>query len=178
MKEETMRKVMIGYFKSKSIEVIPQRGAGPDLHMKGKGVVEVKGSKYDFAKMLRQLTDYAMKHSEVALALPYDGLTFERVSQLMMLSFLIDEIDSKFTLYVVASAPEGDNFFYVQHFKTMVDVKLKMEAYIQGMWGLDPKNPTPTIKVAVENLIKYSPIEVLKNEICRDYDHTISKIQI
>lgn len=177
MKEETMRLVMIKYFQSKSIEAIPQRGAGPDLHIKGKGVVEVKGSKYDFAKMLRQLADYAMKNPEVALALPYDGLNFDRVHQLTVLSFLIEQIDSKFTLYVVASAPEGNNFFYVQHFKTMNDVELKMGAYMQG-WGLDPKHPTSTIKVAVENLIKYSPIEVLKNQICKDYDLTTSKVQI
>lgn len=178
MREETMRLVMIKYFKFHSIDVIPQRGAGPDLHIKGKGVVEVKGSKYDFAKMLRQLIDYAMKHPEVTLALPYDGLTFERVQQLLMLSILIDKIDSKFTLYVVAPAPEGNNFFYVKHFKTMNEVELKMGAYMQGTWGLDPKHPTSTIKVAVENLIKYSPIEVLKKEICTDYDNTTSRIQI
>jgi len=178
MKEETMRLVMIKYFQSNNIEVIPQRGAGPDLHIKGKGVVEVKGSKYDFAKMLRQLADYAMKHPEVALALPYDGLTFERVHQLLMLSILIDKIDSKFILYLIAPAPEGNSFFYVKRFKSMNEVQLKMSAYVQGMWGLDPKHPTSTIKVAVENLVKYSPIEVLKNEICTDYDNTVSKVQI
>jgi len=177
LKEETVRQVMIKYFKSQNIEVIPQRGAGPDLHIKGKGVVEVKGSKYAFDRLLRQLADYATKYNEVALALPYDGLTLERIEQLHTLFFLTQRIDSELTIYVIAPTPEGNNSFYVQHFKRWDEVEVKMSATMR-IWGLDLKQPASTIKNAVENLIKYSPIEMLKDYVCMNADNTTLKVQI
>jgi hypothetical protein len=177
MKEETMRHVMINYFKSHRVEVIPQRGAGPDLHIKGERVVEVKGSRYDFAKMLRQLTDYAMKNAEVALALPYDGLTFERVHKLSALASLIEMIGSKLALYLVAPAPKDKDLFYVKLHKSVPAIFIVLGPDIVHL-GLDPKDPTSTIGQAVENLISYTPSEFLKNATCSDFDYTVCKVRI
>jgi len=101
MDEEKVRKVMIEYFKSKGMKPNPQRGAGPDILIDGMAV-ETKGSRYEFQRMLKQLVSYAYKYSEVSLALPVDGLTFERASQLEILCFYLMTAGRKgFDLYIV-----------------------------------------------------------------------------
>ena len=177
MKERTMRRVMIKYFDSKGIKAIASRGAGPDILIDGKAV-EVKGSRYDFDRMLRQLVDYAYKYSDLALALPFDGLTLKKAQQLSNLVDLIKEArDIILKVYVVAPDALHSNLFYVRKC-TAMEVAAYMTVAHTLYWGLDPKDPDSTIREAIENLIKYSPVNRLKDSVCGEYTRKISKVQI
>lgn len=170
---------MIRYFASKGIKVVPSRGAGPDLLIDGKAV-EVKGSKYDFDRMLRQLLDYAYKYSDVALALPFDGLTIMKAHQLTALNGLIKEARNiLLKVYVVAPDPSGHNdVFYVREFEEPSAIWVMLAPSWHRL-GLDLNNPDYTIGEAVENLIKYSPVNNLKVYVCYEYDRRkVSKVQI
>src|SRR3990170_4735292 len=90
MEEKLVRVVMTKYFALKGIKVVFSRGSGPDLLIDGKAV-EVKGSRYDFDRMLRQLVDYACKYSDITLALPFDGLTLKQSLQLGSLAQMIED---------------------------------------------------------------------------------------
>jgi len=180
MKEDTVRKVMRKYFASKNIKIIPQRGAGPDFHIEGEGkVVEVKGSKYDFERMLRQLWDYAFKFVDVSLALPYDGLTLKRAEQLTGLAQLIEEAkDIRLRVYLVAPKPQTDNAFYVREYKQAFFIATHMGIPIPIVLGFKRKNPDSTKDMAIENLVKYSPVETLGKQVCSLASDYVSVIQI
>jgi len=170
---------MTKYFASKSIKVIEQRGSGPDLLIDGKAI-EVKGSRYDFCRMLRQLVDYAYKYSDVAVALPFDGLTLEKAHQVHILAQMIEETRNiRLKVYIVAPDSAQKNQFYVREFKTASYVWTLMGIYSFSSLGLDMKNPDLTIREAVENLIKYySPIKILKENVCTEYTRDVSKVKI
>ncbi len=175
MKEETVRCVMIEYFRSKNVEAIPQRGAGPDLHIKGKGVVEMKGTKTDFHRLLRQLVDYAKKNANVGLALPFDGLDNKKIVQLLALEFLVSQyMESELKLYIVAYAPENDGSFLVRDCKDVGEVRAMMG--LLSLEGLNPKDPSNTTGVAVESIIRYSPVEELKKNMT--VDHRVSRVEL
>jgi hypothetical protein len=180
MKEETVRKVMRKYFASKDIKIIPQRGAGPDFHIEGEGkVVEVKGSKYDFERMLRQLWDYAFKFVDVSLALPYDGLTLRKTQQLIGLSRLIEDAkDIRLRVYMVAPDPEQNNVFYIREFKYVSLILNEMGVSGSLGLGLKTQNLDSTKDIAIENLVKYSPVEMLRETVCDKYSDYVSVIQI
>lgn len=180
MKEDTVRKVMAKYFTSKGIKIIPQRGAGPDFHIEGEGkVVEVKGSKYDFERMLRQLWDYAFKFVDVSLALPYDGLTLKKAQQLVGLTYLVEDAkDIRMKAYVVAPDPEQNNVFYVRYHKYASTIYNEMGVGGSLTLGLKPQNLDSTKDTAIENLIKYSPVETLKIYVCMHASPFVSVIKI
>lgn len=69
-----MRKFLAKHFLKRREEFVEQKGAGPDFMKKGKAV-EVKGSKFDQKKALKQLTNYIYKHAGIEFALPIDALT-------------------------------------------------------------------------------------------------------
>lgn len=120
MKEPIVRKVMVEYFKSKSIEVVhsQEKASGPDLILpQKKEVVEVKGSKYDFSKMLKQIVDYVKKWRQVGLALPFDGLTLEKAQIFYQLCNFIELVtENRLKLYVVVPEGKEQNVFYVKEF--------------------------------------------------------------
>jgi len=179
MKEETVRRVMTKYYASKGIKVVPSRGAGPDLLINGRAV-EVKGSKYDFERMLKQLMDYAYKYSEVALALPFDGLNLKKAQQLTGLVLLIaDARDIRLKVYLIAPHPKYENRFYVREFKQASIIPSCMTIPTPSALGLVYETPDSTKDKAVENLLKYSPVEVLRKNVCLDYlPQWVSQVQI
>lgn len=178
MKEKTVRLIMIKYFDSKGIKVRPSRGAGPDLTIDGKAV-EVKGSKIDFDRMLRQLLDYAYRFSDLALALPFDGLTLKRITQLRIFGDLIQEARKiSLKVYMIAPHPEQKNLFYVYDSPDIGGIMAMMTTVPYSELGFSLKDPDSTIGNAVENLLKYSPVQNPKRYICTDYDHKVSKVQI
>jgi len=178
MKEEVVRQVMRKYFASKSIKTIPSKGAGPDLLRDGKAV-EVKGSKYDFKRMLTQLKDYAYKFSEVSLVLPYDGLTLERIERLIIFNGLIKEARGiSLKVYLLAPHSEQRNIFYVYDTPNVERIRAMMTAVPQPNIGFSLKDPHSTIGNAVENLLTYSFVQNMKQYICSDYDHKVSKVEL
>jgi len=179
MKEKTMRLVMTKYFASKGIKVIPQSGAGPDLLIDGKAV-EVKGSIFDFDRMLKQLIDYTFKYSDVALALPYDGLKIlKRANQLHGIALLIEEArDIRLKVYLVAPDTEHENLFYVREYKYASLIPTSMGIPHPLALGLKREDLDSTKDEALENLIKYSPVEQLRMEVCSKYSLDVSKVQI
>lgn len=182
MKEKTVRKIMVKYFSSKNISVIPSRGAGPDLFIDGKAVCEVKGSmgrKRDFDRMLRQLVDYAKKHAGVSLALPFDGLTLKRSHQLITLFDLIEDAkDIRLKMYLIAPDPSEKHVFYVKEFLKGIVV---LDTYMtpnKPRMGFNQDKPDSTIDQAVENLIEYSPEEELKYWVSQERLPGTSRVRI
>lgn len=180
MNEEVVRRVMIEYFKSRGWEVIPQKGPGPDLHLRDKGVAEVKGSKFKFADMLKQLVDYAKKNTEVRFALPFDALNYEQAGQVDALGTMINQIETVFKLCVVAPAANQDNAFYVIECYAISEI-LCMLSFSVHRHGFDVRNAKDTIDKVVEDLIDYSPKEESLRYIyalAKINYPTITKIQI
>ena len=174
MKEKDVRRVMIKYFESKNVDVVPQSGAGPDLHIKGRGVVEVKGTKYDFSRLVKQLVDYARKCPEVALALPFDGLDLEKIQQLTEIERLVEQIfRSVLKLYVVIP---DNNVFYVKDYRTLGEARADMVVSI--VRAMDWTNPLTTLDRAVQDIIDYSPTALLKRNILRIKDLYTTQIVI
>ena len=171
---------MAKYFESKGIKIISQRGAGPDFHIERKGkVVEVKGSKLKFDRMLRQLWDYAFKFVNVSLALPYDALTLKKAEQLVGLSYLIEEATDKgLTVYLVAPKSDADDFFYVREYKHANFIRHPLEVSNPWELGLKKESLDFTRDMAIEKLIKYSPVENLKREVCEHSSQYVSVVQI
>jgi hypothetical protein len=164
MKEEIVRRVMIEYFKSRGWEVVPQKGAGPDLHIKERGIVEVKGTTFDFSRMLKQLVDYVKKYPEVRLALPFDGVNYEQAEQMNALATMIKEIETVFKLYVVAPAANQDNVFYVLECYDISQM-LSLLSFGVGHHGFDVRKANDTIDKVVEDLINYSPKQEALHQI-------------
>lgn len=182
MKEQTVRKVMIKYFASKGIKIIHENihAAGPDFHIEGEGkVVEVKGSRYNFDRMLRQLWKYAFKFVDVSLALPYDGLTLKRAEQLSGLASLIEEAtDFRLKVYLVAPKSQTDNTFFVGEFKDVYFIRGHMGTPTAYSLGLIRENLDSTKDTAIENLVKYSPVDELRRQVCNLLPRYLSVIQI
>lgn len=129
--------------------------------------------------MLRQLVDYAYKYSNVALALLFDGLTLKEVAQLGRLAELIEEArDIRLKVYMVTPDPSQKNLFYVRDFNETSSVWAYMHPPSKAILKLDPKDPDSTIGKAVENLIKHSPLNQLKDSVCTEYTRKVSKVQI
>jgi len=169
MKEETVRLIMIKYFESKIMKAIPQRGAGPDLLIDGKAV-EVKGSRFKFDRMLRQLLDYAYKYSDVSLALPFDGLTIQKAHKLSCFDEMIKHAKGKgLKVYIVAPHPKDTDLFCVREFRMIAEIWSVMGSPGKTELGYDFGDPDSAIVKAVENLIKYSPVERLKDYVCQEF---------
>ena len=178
MKEKTMRQVMIKYFASKGIKVIPSRGAGPDLIIDGKAV-EVKGSRIDFERMLKQLLDYAYKYSDLYLALPFDGLNLKRAEQLNALASLIEHArDIRLKVYVVAPDSSHKNAFYVREYKKTAMVTVSLGPPNWSELGFHVDDPDSAIGGAVEKLTRYSPINQLRKDVCEEYLREVTKVKI
>lgn len=176
MKEETVRSVMIEFFKSKTIEVIPQRGAGPDLHIKGKGVVEVKGTKTDFERLFRQIIDYAKKYNEVGLALAFDCLDNKRIERLYALEHVMNSyLESKLRLYLVFPTAKDDKTFLVRDCRDTGEVRVMMQP---TAWGVDPQNLSQTLDKGVESLINYLPAKELDRRAALFGDHRVTEVKI
>lgn len=169
MEEKTVVRVMIQYFESKDIKVIRQRGAGADLFIDGKAV-EVKGSRFKFDRMLRQLLDYAYKHTDVSLALPFDCLTIKEAHQLDVFNGLIKDAKGKgLRVYVVAPHPKHVNEFCVREIKNLSHLVIVMGSPSMVELGYDLNAPDSTIGKAVDNLISYSPVDLLKEHVCQEF---------
>lgn len=169
MEEKTVVRVIIKYFESKGIKVIRQRGAGADLFIDGKAV-EVKGSRFKFDRMLRQLLDYAYKHTDVSLVLPFDGLTIKEAHQLDAFDKMIKDAKGKgLRVYVVAPHPERMNEFCVRETRDVSYLYITMGLPSRVELGYDLNDPDSTIGKAVENLIRYSPVDSLKKYVCQEF---------
>ena len=171
MEEKTVVRVMIKYFESKGLKAIRQKGAGVDLHIYGKTEkVEVKGSGLKFDRMLRQLLDYAYKHTNVSLALPFDGLTIKEAHQLRILNYLLIDAKRKgLKVYVIAPHPKRMNNFCVRELRDITEIYYAMGSPTMVKLGYNLNDPDSTIDKAVDNLIKYSPEDCLKDYVCQEF---------
>jgi hypothetical protein len=168
MEEDLVRLVMSKYWESKGIRAVSSnpRAAGPDFHIDGTAV-EVKGTNSDFPYMLKQLIDYARKSKGVQLALPFDALTLERANQLYALHLMIKATRKiRLVVYLVAPHPSQANSYYVREVEEPSLIPGWMNAPSPMSFGFDYEKADSTLDKAVENLIKWSPVEQLRGQVC------------
>ena len=178
MREKVVRQVMVKYFESKGVKAIQQTGAGPDLLIDGKAV-EVKGTKLDYARMLKQLSDYALKYSDLALALPYDCFTLDRAVRLSITSSLIETArDIRLRVYLVAPDRTKEDSFYIREIKAAEFISITMRSVIPWDLGIHEKVQPSTLLKAVERLIGFAFVNKLKAWVYMKYDPDVSRIEV
>lgn len=165
MDEDTTRKVMIKYFESKGMKPIEQKGAGPDILINGTAV-EVKGSRYNVKRMLKQIADYAYKYSQVALALPFDGLSLVMAWQTDALGRWLVEAGRKgFDVYIISSAQNNKSFYVFKCYRDS-----NMSVALSNLFHLMPSSPIEeedtlnTFLEKVEHSINCKPIETVRKK--------------
>ena len=160
MDEKTTRKVMMKYFESKGMKPIPQKGAGPDILIKGMAI-EVKGSGHKVKRMLRQVLSYAYKYSKVALAIPADCLTYDELIQLEKLCKALHGAGKQdFELYVVATSTKNTTTFYVYKFPYPMHPCMFAHILIPNDVVLEEEDSLETAHEKCEPLINWKSTEM------------------
>jgi hypothetical protein len=179
MREDIARRVMSTYFKLKGVRAIPSRGAGPDFIVDGKAV-EVKGTKFDLERALKQCWDYAQKYIEVAIALPVDSFNLDRLWALYNLSRIIEEMrDFPLKFYLIAESEEEKDCYFVREYKELYGLNV----YDSGMYaesGFEEKRAESTIDEAIRNMLSPKRLLVrdMKNECMQTQFRAVTKLRL
>lgn len=179
MREDTARRVISTFFKLKGIRAIPSRGAGPDFIVDGKAV-EVKGTKFDLERALKQCWDYAQKYTEVAIALPVDSFDLNRLWAFYSISCIIEIMrDFPLKFYLIAESEVEKDCYYVREYKKLYS----LTAYHAGMYartGFRENRAESTIDIAIRNML--SPKRLLvrsMHEWCAETQFkAVTKVQL
>jgi len=95
----------------KGIRAVPSKGAGPDFIVDGKAV-EVKGTKFDLERALRQCWNYAQKYIDIAVALPVDCFNLNNLWVFSTLSEMIYDVRGfPLKFYLIAESEEKDCYY-------------------------------------------------------------------
>lgn len=164
MLEDTAKQIMSAFFKLKGIRAVgPAKGAGPDFITDGKAV-EVKGTKFDLERALKQCWDYAQKYTEVAIALPIDSFDLDRLWAFTNISYYIKKVRG-FPLKFYLIAESEKDCFYVREYEQLYS----LSTYDSGMSakdGFKEKEAESTIDKAIRNML--SPKRLLNESMKED----------
>mgnify|MGYP000353685519 CR=1 FL=1 len=135
MDEKTVVEVFRHYLYKRFGVWLDPRPSGPDFLYKGKAW-EVKGSKFDFNKMIEQLVRYGLEYSEITIVLPVDAFNMAKFLGLYLLADRFYQITGKF-LGVCLITRDSEGRFLIRDFYNGSDVlialRVCMERYIQDM---------------------------------------------
>ena len=179
MREDTSKQVMSAYFELKGIRAVPSKGAGPDFIVEGKAV-EVKGTKFDLERALKQCWDYAQKYIDVAIALPVDSFNLDRLWAFYNLSRIIKKVrDFPLKFYLIAESEKEKDRYYVREYKELYPFSV----YDSGMYAHDDfieTKPESTIESAIHNMLspKRLLIQSLKDECMRTQFRAVTVVQL
>lgn len=177
MREDTAKRVMSTFFKLKGIKAIPSRGAGPDFIVDGKAV-EVKGTKFDLERALKQCWDYAQKYIEVSIALPVDSFNLDRLWAFYRISKIIEKMrDFPLKFYLIAESEK--DCYYVREYKQLYNLNI----YDAGMYaraGFTENRADSTIDGAIRTML--SPrnllVETMKDDCKQTQFRAVTKVQL
>lgn len=179
MREDTAKRVMSAFFELKGIRAIPSRGAGPDFIVDGKAV-EVKGTKFDLERALKQCWDYAQKYIEVAVALPVDSFNLDRLWTFHNISRIIKKVRNfPLRFYLIAESEKEKDCYYVRKYEELYS----LEVYDIGMYGEDgfiEAEAESTIDIAIRRMLfpKRLLIEDMKSACMSTQFRAVTKVQL
>jgi len=179
MREDVAKRVMSTFFALKGMRAIPSKGAGPDFIVDGKAI-EVKGTKFDLERALKQCWDYAQKYIEVAISLPVDSFDLDHLWAFYNLSRIIEKVRNfPLKFYLIAESEEEQDCYYVREYKQLYGLNV----YDSGMYGKDGFMETraeSTINEAIRNMLspKHLLVECMKSECMETQFRNVTKVQL
>lgn len=113
--EDTVKQIMTEYFKLKDIKATAQKGSGPDFLEAGTAI-EIKGSKSDFDRAMRQFIEYLLsgKYKGLSVAFPHDFLDAGRLAKFMALGEIAERAMSQYVRTYILT--DDKYFYYVKSF--------------------------------------------------------------
>jgi len=181
MREDTAKRVMSTFFKLKGIRAVPSKGAGPDFIVDGKAV-EVKGTKFDLERALRQCWDYAQKYIEVAIALPVDSFNLDHLWAFHNLTRIIDNVRGfPLKFYLIAESEEEKDCYYLREY---IDrYALSVHIWDSSMYGethFIETEAESTIDEAIRKSLspKHLLVESLKEACMMTQFKAVTKVQL
>ena len=179
MREDIAKQVMSAYFELKGIRAVPSRGAGPDFIVDGKAV-EVKGTKFDLERALKQCWDYAQKYIAVAIALPVDSFNLDRLWAFQNLSRIIKDVrDFPLKFYLIAESEEKEDCYYVREYKELHTWSV-YDISMSARNGFTETKPESTIAKAIRNMLspKRLLVQSLKDDCMLTQFRAVTVVQL
>jgi hypothetical protein len=159
--EDTVKQLMTEYFKLKDIKATAQKGSGPDFLEAGTAI-EIKGSKSDFDRAMRQFIEYLLsgKYKGLSVAFPHDFLDAGRLAKFMALGEIAERAMNQYVRTYILT--DDKNFYYVKSFNYGREVWIAiLENIIKQHYA--------------ERVDQYSELTKKAKEDFKDFDQTLQE---